>query len=128
LSRPIDGSEAVPPADSLLGSDLLTSLSLYEHRLNRTLEKAKAELKQLQKERVEARENALIKAGEIAKLKKAMNQPWDPRNDGFEFSFEDVTAWLRRIELNNAALRFRINGSLPVPPARSDQKGRRTAL
>ena len=40
-------------------SDLLTRLSLYEHRLNRTLEKAKAELKQLQKERVEARERPL---------------------------------------------------------------------
>ncbi|HEY6342190.1 MAG TPA: hypothetical protein VIY49_11915 [Bryobacteraceae bacterium] len=55
-------------------SDLLTRLSLYEHRLNRTLEKAKAELKQLQKERVEAREKALIDAGEIANLKEALHQ------------------------------------------------------
>jgi hypothetical protein len=30
-------------------SDLLTRLSLYEHRLNRTLEKAKAELKSFRK-------------------------------------------------------------------------------
>ncbi|HEY6344788.1 MAG TPA: hypothetical protein VIY49_25105 [Bryobacteraceae bacterium] len=55
-------------------SDLLTRLSLYEHRLNRTLEKTKAELKQLQKERVEAREKALIDGGEIANLKEALHQ------------------------------------------------------
>jgi hypothetical protein len=84
-------------------SYLLTRLFCYEHRLNRTLEKAKAELKQLQKERVEARETALIKAGEIAKLKKALREPWDPRDDGFEFSFEDVAARMRRMEVNCAA-------------------------
>ncbi|HEY6340393.1 MAG TPA: hypothetical protein VIY49_02780 [Bryobacteraceae bacterium] len=109
-------------------SDLLTRLSLYEHRLNRTLEKAKAELKQLQKERVEAREKALIDAAEIANLKEALHQPWNPRDDGFEFSAEDLAAWLRRVELNNAALIFRIEGCLPAPPARSDKKGGRTAL
>ncbi|HEY6347765.1 MAG TPA: hypothetical protein VIY49_40245 [Bryobacteraceae bacterium] len=104
-------------------SDLLTRLSLYEHRVNRTLEKAKAELKQLQKERAESRKEGLIKAGEIANLKEALHQPWDPRDDGFEFSAEDVAAWLRRIELNNAALIFRIDGCLPAQPARSDEKG-----
>ncbi|HEY6340067.1 MAG TPA: hypothetical protein VIY49_01130 [Bryobacteraceae bacterium] len=103
-------------------ADLLTRLSLYEHRLNRTLEKAKAELKQLQKERVEAREKALIDAGEIANLKEGLHQPWNPRDDGFEFSAEDLAAWLRRRELNNAALIFRIEGCLPAPPAQSDKK------
>ncbi|HEY6341825.1 MAG TPA: hypothetical protein VIY49_10060, partial [Bryobacteraceae bacterium] len=103
-------------------SDLLTRLSLYEHRLNRTLEKTKAELKQLQKERVEAREKALIDAGEIANLKEALHQPWDPRDDGFEFSAEDLAAWLRRRELNNAALVFRIEGCLPAPPVQVKRK------
>jgi hypothetical protein len=103
-------------------SDLLIRLSLYEHRLNRTLEKAKAELKQLQKERAESREKALGEAAKVANLKEALGQPWQPRDDGFEFSAEDVTAWRRRIELDNAALMFFINGSLPAPPARSDKK------
>jgi hypothetical protein len=48
-------------------ADLLTRLSLYEHRLNRTLEKAKAELKQLQQERAKSRGKALEQAAEIAK-------------------------------------------------------------
>ena len=103
-------------------SDLLTRLSLYEHRLNRTLEKAKAELKQLQKERLEAHEKALIKAAEIARLKEALRQPWDPREDGFEFSWHDLTIWRGRIKLQNDAEMFRRSGVFPVPPAPAPRK------
>jgi hypothetical protein len=102
-------------------ADLLTRLSLYEHRLNRTLEKAKAELKELQKARVEASEKALIKAAEIANLKEALRQRWDPREDGFEFSWDDLTVWMRRIELHNDAEMFRRNGFLPSRPAPSNR-------
>jgi hypothetical protein len=90
--------------NSLLGGDLLTRLSLYEHRLNlyehrlnRTLEKAKAELKQLQHERAESREEELLEAAAIAKLKEALHQPSEPRDDGFESSAEDLTVWTRRV-------------------------------
>jgi hypothetical protein len=122
-------AEMSPDADPLIDSalaqakaleqhsDLLTRLSLYEQRLNRTLEKAKAELKQLQQERAKSRENAFYEAAKIANLKEALDEPWQPRDDGFEFSTEDVTAWRRRKELDNAALTFFINGSLPAPPA-----------
>jgi hypothetical protein len=98
-------------------ADLLTRLPLYEHRLNRTLEKAKAELKQLQKERVEAREKALVKAAEIAELKEALRQPWEPHHDGFEFSPEDLTVWMGRTKLQNDALWFWLDGRFPAPPA-----------
>jgi hypothetical protein len=104
-------------------SDLLTRLSLYEHRLNRTLEKAKAELKQLQKDRLEAHEKALIKAAEIAKLKEALRQPWDPGEDGFEFSWHDLTVWMRRIELIHDAEIYRRNGFLPSRRAQVGKKG-----
>jgi hypothetical protein len=103
-------------------SDLLTRLSLYEHRLNRTLEKAKAELKQLQKERVEAREKALGKAAEIAELKEALHQPWEPHHDGFEFSREDLTVWMRRVELINDAEMYRRKGFLPARAAHVRRK------
>jgi hypothetical protein len=109
-------------------SDLLIRLSLYEHRLNRTLEKAKAELKQLQKGRLEAHEKALIKAAEIANLKEAQRRPWDPREDGFEFSAEDLTVWMRRIKLTNDAEMYRRTGFLAAPPARSNKKGGDAAL
>jgi hypothetical protein len=80
-------------------SDLLIRLSLYEHRLNRTLEKAKAELKQLQQERAKAREKALIEAADVAELKEALRQPWEPHDDGFEFSSHDLTVWRGRTKL-----------------------------
>jgi hypothetical protein len=104
-------------------SDLLIRLSLYEHRLNRTLEKAKAELKQLQQERAQSREKALEQAAEIAKFKKALRQPWDPHEDGFEFSAEDLTVWMRRVKLINQADLYRRAGVLPIQPAPSDEKG-----
>jgi hypothetical protein len=103
-------------------SDLLTRLSLYEHRLNRTLEKAKAELKQLQQERAKSHEKAFEEAAEIAKLKEALRQPWEPRDDGFEFSWDDLTVWRRRIELINDAEMFRRTG---FPPARAAQVRRK---
>ncbi len=103
-------------------SDLLTRLSLYEHRLNRTLEKAKAELKLLQQERAKASEKALIKAAEIANLKEAQRQPWDPRGDGFEFSWHDLTVWMGRTKLENDADMYRRTGFLAAPPARTTRK------
>jgi hypothetical protein len=103
-------------------SDLLTRLSLYEHRLNRTLEKAKAELKQLQQERAKSREKALVQAAEIAKLKKALRQPWDPHEDGFEFSAEDLTVWMRRAKLSNDAEMYVHAAILPVQPAQVERK------
>jgi hypothetical protein len=109
-------------------SDLLIRLSLYEHRLNRTLEKAKAELKQLQQERAKSREKALEEAAEIAKLKEALGQPWDPREDGFEFSWHDLTVWRRRTKLTNDAELYRRTGLLAAQPNRSDKKGDGTAL
>jgi hypothetical protein len=96
-------------------SDLLTRLSLYEQRLNRTLEKAKAELKQLQKERVEARENDFVKAANIANLKQALRQPWTPRDDGFEISLPEFIVWMHRKKLENDAQAFDRDGSLPAP-------------
>jgi hypothetical protein len=104
-------------------SDLLIRLSLYEHRLNRTLEKAKAELKQLQQERTKSCEKALEQAAEIAKFKEALGQPWDPHDSGFEFSAEDLTVWMRRIKLMNQAEMYRRAGILPIQPAPSHEKG-----
>jgi hypothetical protein len=104
-------------------SDLLIRLSLYEHRLNRTLEKAKAELKQLQQERAKSRDKALEEAAEIAKLKEALRQPWDPHESGFEFSAEDLTVWMRRVKLINQSDLYLRAGLLPIQPAPSDEKG-----
>ena len=98
-------------------SDDLLRLSLYEQRLNRTLVQAKAELKQLQQERREAEAKAYSVAGRIGKLKQAQRQPWQPSDDGFEFSSQQLSARTRYSDLTKEADYFDRRGRLPgVPP------------
>jgi hypothetical protein len=105
---------ALVQAKSLDGrGDLLARISLYEQRLNRTLTLAKAELKQLQQERAEAEREALLTAAKIRNLKQALNQPWQPEQDGFEFSSPELTLWMRRCELIEQANDFKFHGWLP---------------
>ena len=96
-------------------SDLLTRLSLYEQRLNRTLEKAHAQLKQLQNERAQAETRALKAAEQIHNLKEALNQPWQPEESGFEFSIVNLTHWIQRRQLIQEAEDFEYHGQLPLP-------------
>jgi hypothetical protein len=74
---------------------------------------AKPELKQLQKERVEAEKEALKAAADIRKLKQALNQPWQPERDGFEFSNAELALWMRRRDLAKQAEEFEYHGRLP---------------
>jgi hypothetical protein len=105
--------------------DLLTRLSLYEQRLNRTLAQAKAELKQLQQERAEAGKEAFEAAARIRNLKQALSQPWQPEEHGFEFSSGELTIWMRRRQLKKEADDFRYHGRLPISEAEFDQGDRR---
>ena len=110
---------ALVQAKSLDGrGDLLARLSLYEQRLNRTLALAKAELKQLQHERAETEREALLTAAKIRNLKQALNQPWQPEQDGFEFSNAELTLWMHRCDLIEQANDFKFNGYLPDPEDR----------
>jgi hypothetical protein len=94
-------------------ADLLAKLSLYEQRLARTLEKAKAELKQLQQEREAAREKALASAAQIHNLKETLDEQWAPEQSGFEFSIAELTGWMDRRDLTDQACRFEFYGDLP---------------
>ena len=93
--------------------DLFTRLSLYEQRLTRTLTLAKAELKQLQQERAQARERALATAAQIRNLKEALDQPWQPDHAGFEFSDRDLSLWIDRRQLAEQARDYEFHGLLP---------------
>ena len=94
--------------------ELLARLSLYEQRLNRTLLLDKTDLKQLQQRRAEAGEDALKAAADIRNLKEALNQPWQPEQDGFEFSNAELTLWMRRRELTKQAEDFKKHDHLPT--------------
>ena len=106
---------ALVQAKSLDGrGDLLARLSLYEQRLNRILAQAKAELKQLQQQRAEAEREALLTASKIRNLKQGLNQPWQPEQDGFEFSNAKLSLWMGRRELIEQANDFKFHGWLPA--------------
>ena len=98
-------------------ADVLVRLSLYEQRLNRTLTQAKAELKQLQDASRQAEEQAFETARKICKLKEALGQPWQPENDGFEFSIHKLSAWTNRCNLKKQANDLHFHGILPAPDA-----------
>jgi len=80
-------------------ADVLVRLSLYEQRLNRALTLAEAKLKELQVERGRNQELAFQAADRIGNLKKALGQPWQPQDDGFEFSDQQLSHWIHRREL-----------------------------
>ena len=92
-----------------------------EQRLTRTLTLAKAELKQLQQDRANAREHALEAAAQIRNLKEALTQPWQPGEHGFEFSDAELTLWMNRRQLTDQAHDFEYHGRLPLPEAETPE-------
>jgi hypothetical protein len=51
---------------------------------------------------------------DIRNLKQELRQPWRPDQDGFEFSNDELTLWMRRRQLTEQAKDFRIHGWLPI--------------
>ena len=114
---------ALAQAKALDGDrDLLARLSLYEQRLNRTPVLAKAKLKELQQERAEAEKEALRAAADIRNLKQALNQPWQPEQDGFEFSNAELTLWMRRRKPPNMLTTSNITTASPIQRSKSMAK------
>ena len=70
------------------------NLQLQEQRLFRLLDKLKAELKMLQKEREEAERDALARAAMLYTAAKKDGKRFDPADHGFEFSTADVESFL----------------------------------
>ena len=107
-------SSALAQAKSLdTRADLLARLSLYEQRLNRTLAQAQAQLKQLQQERAQAETRSLESAAKIRNLKEALNEDWQPEENGFEFSSTQLDTWMRRRQLVEEANHFDFCGADP---------------
>jgi len=97
-------------------ADVLLRLSLYEQRLNRTLAQAKAELKDLQGRIVPRRKPSRTRL--LCKMKQAMGEPWQPEDDGFVFSSEELSLWTHRRDLIQQGHKFRLLGCLPESESR----------
>ncbi len=75
----------------------LRNLQLQEARLRRHREKDLAELRQLQAERIAEEKLLLQDAARLYVAAQHDGQSWDPADDGFDFSIDDVKAYLRGV-------------------------------
>jgi hypothetical protein len=84
----------------------LANLSSHEQRLSRQFERTLQQLRAIQAERREKESDQMEKAGRILRLHKAEGTPYDPAEDGFVFSNDEIETSIRRNhrlrEANNA--------------------------
>jgi len=93
-----------PEAESALAMALafrentraFAQISIYSQRLARQFERTLAQLRQIQAERRAAEERQLDKAAKILKMHKDENIPYEPSEDGFVFSNDQIETFLRR--------------------------------
>jgi hypothetical protein len=76
----------------LRNSKQMQLLSLYEQRINRTLQKNLALLKSLQAERKAQRETQMKEAALLLQLSETRNIAYAPMKDGFVFSVAEIHA------------------------------------
>jgi hypothetical protein len=85
-------------------SKQLQLLTLYEQRINRSLQKNLAMLQQLQATRKAEHETAMKEASTLLKLSEMRGMEYQPTKDGFVFSNEQIHAAIdRQLRLDRAA-------------------------
>ncbi len=70
------------------------NLQLQEARLARRREKEIAELRQLQQQRVQKRNDAIKEAAALYLAAEQAGNPWNPDENGFEFSIVEIKSYL----------------------------------
>ncbi len=80
----------------------LSNLSIHTQRLARQFEKTLALLKETQAPRLEARQRELEQAADLVEMHQEKEEAYDPAEDGFVFSNEEIEEFLR---LRNRDLR-----------------------
>jgi hypothetical protein len=79
------------------------SISTQSQRLARQFERTLALLRQIQADRRAAEERQLDKAAKILKMHKDENIPYEPAEDGFVFSNDQIETFLRRQDRSQQA-------------------------
>jgi hypothetical protein len=80
---------------------LLNNLSIQSQRLSRQFQKALDKLREVQTERREHERSQLKDAAALLELHKHKGLPWEPADDGFVFSKDQVELAARRLMLQN---------------------------
>jgi len=74
----------------------LSNLSSHEHRLSRQFERTLKQLREIQAERRDKENDQLDKAAKILQLHQAEGTPYNPSEDGFVFSNDEIETCIRR--------------------------------
>ena len=81
----------------------IDKLALYSHRLSRQFHKTLEQLREIQAERREKEERDLKRAAALLEMHKVKGIPYDPAQDGFVFSNDQIEAYSHRlIRLNQS--------------------------
>jgi hypothetical protein len=84
----------------------LANLSMHENRLSRQFERTLKQLREIQAERREKEKDQMEKAARLLALHQEEGLPYDPSEDGFVFSNDEIETSIRRThrlrEANNA--------------------------
>jgi hypothetical protein len=97
----------------------LATLGLHYTRLSRQFQKAVDHLRNIQSERRREQERDLKRAAALLELHKHKGIPYDPAQDGFVFSKDQVEAFAQRLmRLNQSRHIEHVRFYMP-PPARS---------
>jgi len=76
----------------------LSNLSSHEHRLSRQFERTLKQLREIQAERREKEKDQMDKAAKILQLHQAEGTPYNPAEDGFVFSNDEIETSIRRTD------------------------------
>jgi hypothetical protein len=74
----------------------LSNLSMHEHRLSRQFERALNQLREIQAERREQEEKQLQQASELLRMDQDAGLSFEPTEDGFVFSNDEIETFIRR--------------------------------
>jgi hypothetical protein len=77
-------------------AEKLERLSLYTQRIHNSFQKYRADLRKLQDERKAKREAELEDARVLSQLSKLKHLPYEPQQDGFDFSNEEIDHAIER--------------------------------
>jgi len=74
----------------------IATLSLHSARLSRQFQRTLQQLREIQADRLARRERDLKDAAAISEVHKHQGTPYDPSEDGFVFSSQEIGAFARR--------------------------------
>lgn len=74
----------------------ISNLSMHEHRLSRQFERTLKQLRETQAERREKEKDQMEKAARLLEMHQAEGTPYNPLEDGFVFSNDEIETSIRR--------------------------------